>query len=77
MFNRRADELRESVDTDSVLLWQTYNALFILRSVCKYFVENLTEELILSQFGEDESGNLVLDIFFSSLIQAIIDIPVL
>ncbi|CAD5111996.1 DgyrCDS1248 [Dimorphilus gyrociliatus] len=77
VFNRRSDELRESVDTDSVLLWQTYNALFILRSICKYFVENLTEELILSQFGDDESGNLVLDILFSSLIQAIIDIPVL
>jgi hypothetical protein len=30
--------------------WQTYNALFILRCVTKFFVENLKEEDLVRQF---------------------------
>jgi hypothetical protein len=34
----------------NIFTWQTYNALFIIRSLCKYFVEHLSEELVLQQF---------------------------
>jgi len=34
----------------TLFTWQTYNALFIIRNLCKYFVENLTEDVVLEQF---------------------------
>ena len=34
----------------NVFTWQTLNALFIVRNMCKYFVENLSEEVVLQQF---------------------------
>jgi len=34
----------------SIFTWQTYNALYIIRNLCKYFVENLTEDVVLEQF---------------------------
>ncbi|RUS74555.1 hypothetical protein EGW08_017680, partial [Elysia chlorotica] len=47
----RAGELKESAQCeDNIFIWQTYNALFIIRSLCKYFVESLSEELLLHQF---------------------------
>ncbi|XP_050397262.1 dymeclin [Patella vulgata] len=47
----RATELKASAQCeDNIFIWQTYNALFIIRSLCKYFVEHLSEELLLQQF---------------------------
>ncbi|XP_012945057.1 dymeclin, partial [Aplysia californica] len=47
----RATELKASAQCeDNIFIWQTYNALFIIRSLCKYFVEHLSEELLLHQF---------------------------
>ncbi|XP_078327832.1 dymeclin-like [Crassostrea virginica] len=34
----------------NIFTWQTRNALFIIRSLSKYFNEHLSEELILQQF---------------------------
>lgn len=34
----------------NIFIWQTYNSLFIIRSLCKYFVEHLSEELLIQQF---------------------------
>ena len=34
----------------NIFTWQTYNALFIIRNLCKYFVENLSEEVVVQQF---------------------------
>ena len=34
----------------SIFTWQAYNALFVIRNLCKYFVENLTEDVVLEQF---------------------------
>lgn len=39
-----------SFSFSNIFTWQTYNALFIIRSLSKYFVEHLSEELILQQF---------------------------
>ncbi|XP_074661228.1 dymeclin-like [Tubulanus polymorphus] len=51
VFLRRAAELKASAQTeDNVFVWQTYNALFIIRNICKYFIENLSEEVILDEF---------------------------
>lgn len=43
-------DLSLSLSFSNIFTWQTYNALFIIRSLSKYFVEHLSEELILQQF---------------------------
>ncbi|XP_021934466.1 dymeclin-like, partial [Zootermopsis nevadensis] len=51
VFLSRASELLASAQTDNnMFCWQTYNALFILRCITKFFVENLKEEDLVRQF---------------------------
>lgn len=40
-----------------MLTWQTYNALFIIRRVLKYFLENLSEGRILQQLSVLSDAN--------------------
>lgn len=48
--------------------WQTYNALFIVRNLCKYVVENLTEEVVLEQFeAKPSDGKQLLRSFIVQL----------
>lgn len=60
--------------------WQVLNALFIVRIICKYFVQNLSEEVIIQQFlkpnssgSEDEN---VMSEFMDSLVKGLTDIPI-
>jgi hypothetical protein len=50
--------------------WQTYNALFILRCITKFFVENLKEEDLVRQFEarplHQVDGKLVITLMSSS-----------
>jgi hypothetical protein len=51
VFLTRATELKASSQLeDNIFTWQTYNALFIIRNICKYFVENLSDEMLMQQF---------------------------
>ncbi|XP_013380447.1 dymeclin-like [Lingula anatina] len=83
VFLIRAAELKASTQCDdNLFIWQTYNALFIVRNICKYFVENLSEELLLEQFKaqptgevEDAEEDLCQD-FLSALIELIVDVTV-
>nr|CAD7586627.1 unnamed protein product [Timema genevievae] len=87
VFLTRASELLASAQTDNNMFsWQTYNALFILRCLTKYFVENLKEEDLVRQFEarpkhtdgshhEDEHVNR-MEVFMDSLIEIIVDVPV-
>ncbi|CAE1315788.1 DYM [Acanthosepion pharaonis] len=80
----RATELKASTQCDdNIFTWQTYNALFIIRSLCKYFVENLSEELILQQFdatnepeGETEGSGSLTEELMNSLAELLVDVPV-
>ncbi|XP_059158576.1 dymeclin-like isoform X2 [Physella acuta] len=86
----RASELKASAQCeDNIFIWQTYNALFIIRSLCKYFVEHLSEELLLHQFdclppkpngspADDtaEIGSQVEE-FINSLVELVVDVPIL
>lgn len=89
VFLRRADELGISAQCqDNIFTWQTYNALFVIRNVCKYFVENLTEEVLFEQFrthvaADDgvaaccESSEIPLfDDLLDCLIRIIIEVPI-
>ncbi|XP_033624663.1 dymeclin-like isoform X2 [Asterias rubens] len=52
VFLKRAAELKEySQKEDHVFIWQTYNALFIVRSALKYFLENLSEGRIIQHLS--------------------------
>ena len=51
IFLQKQRELQDSVMTDgSLFIWQTFNALVILRVIIKYFVERLKEDEVLRQF---------------------------
>lgn len=86
VFQLRAAELETSAECqDSILTWQTYNALFIIRNLCKYFVENLTEEVVLDQFEAKPPDGIVglpegkLSLFNSlleGLVTILVDVPI-
>ncbi|KRZ78967.1 Dymeclin, partial [Trichinella papuae] len=89
VFIRRASELRESSQcNDKLFFWQSNNALFIIRSCCKFFSQNLTDEAVLrvfvSKVKEKEEGvesnadvsENCLEEFVSSITAILIDLPV-
>ncbi|PSN32660.1 Dymeclin [Blattella germanica] len=58
VFLFRASELIASTQTDNnMFIWQTYNALFILRCITKFFVENLNEDDLVRQFEAHPSSS--------------------
>ncbi|XP_069703683.1 dymeclin isoform X2 [Periplaneta americana] len=70
--------------TSNMFSWQTYNALFILRCVTKFFVENLKEDDLVRQFEacppdgahrKDEDSAARLEVFMDSLIEIVVDVP--
>lgn len=89
VFVSRAAELKASTQCENnIFTWQTYNALFILRCICKFFIETITEENVIKQFepqlqpGEKAKGNVeiqkenLLDHFLNVLVEIIVDVPV-
>ncbi len=51
IFLSRSAELQSSLESDSSLfVWQTFNALLVLRVATKFFVERLKEEELYRQF---------------------------
>ncbi|KAL5020400.1 hypothetical protein ScPMuIL_003292 [Solemya velum] len=83
-FLLRATELKASAQCeDNIFTWQTYNALFIIRTMCKYFVEHLSEELLIQQFdtkspAESSSEKVSLaEEFINSLVELLVDVPVM
>lgn len=74
-------------DTTNPFIWQVLNALFIIRNVCKYFIQHLSEEVIIQQFlkpvtdaSEGETQAQVKDqtitTFMDSLAKGITDIVI-
>ncbi|XP_071942367.1 dymeclin-like [Antedon mediterranea] len=88
VFLRRADELKTSTQcNDYLFTWQTYNALFIIRSVCKYMLENISEGRIKQQFSvavpkegatrPNGESQCLLEEFLNAVIKILIEVPVL
>ena len=51
LFVSRSTELLSSVECeDNIFVWQTLNALQIIRHLCMFLVENMTEDKIIEQF---------------------------
>ncbi|GAB6032050.1 hypothetical protein CHUAL_010419 [Chamberlinius hualienensis] len=86
VFLTRARELKTSTQCfNSVFIWQTYNALFILRCVCKFFLETITEDSFIKQLqvsstskdGEvTEEPESMLELFQNALLELLVDVPV-
>ncbi|ESN98857.1 hypothetical protein HELRODRAFT_66811 [Helobdella robusta] len=85
VFLMRANELSTSaLCKDDLFTWQTCNALFIIRIVCKYFIENLTEEVVVQQFetinytegtNQLEARDALMEEFLNRLVYILIDVP--
>ncbi|XP_052785704.1 dymeclin-like isoform X2 [Mya arenaria] len=85
----RCTELKASAQCeDNIFTWQTYNALFIIRSVCKYLVEHLSEDLLIQQFDaklpKEEGQTADVDDatpmgeqLMTALVELLVDVPVL
>ncbi|KAH3746684.1 dymeclin-like [Dreissena polymorpha] len=82
----RCTELKASAQCeDNIFTWQTYNALFIIRSVCKYLVEHLSEDLLVQQFdakpakqeGSEEDSIPLGEQLMTALVELLVDVPVL
>lgn len=67
-----------------MIVWQTYNSLFILRSAIKYLIETLTEDNIIRHFTakvenndkkSEESGVAVIEQLLTALIEILVDVP--
>ncbi|XP_053639286.1 dymeclin isoform X3 [Cherax quadricarinatus] len=85
VFLSRATELKASAQCDnSVFTWQAYNALFIVRCVCKLLVQHLSEEEVIEVLQTpppstegtlpEDNSNLVEDLV-TSLVEIIVDVP--
>ncbi|KAF6019820.1 DYM [Bugula neritina] len=86
-FIRRLDEVitHEVSDSENLInpfTWQVLNCLFIIRNICKYFVCNLSEEVIIQQFlrpdaGSSDSGpDNTISNFIGSLTKGLTQLPV-
>ncbi|KAH8024159.1 hypothetical protein HPB51_021780 [Rhipicephalus microplus] len=57
VFLTRALELKASAQCDNnIFTWQTYNALFIIRFILKYFIVTVTEDNVVKQFQAPTIG---------------------
>jgi len=77
----RHSELKNSVLTEnSLFIWQTYNALFIARTVIKFMVERIKDEDVVNQFNvilpdEDEEPVSMFTKFLSCLVEFVVETP--
>lgn len=73
-------ETAETGDTINPFTWQVLNALFIIRNICKYFVQNLSEEVIIQQFlkpGDiDAAEDTSINSFIGALTKGLTELPV-
>ncbi|XP_013773357.1 dymeclin-like [Limulus polyphemus] len=89
VFITRATELKASAQCENnIFTWQTFNAMFILRSVTKYFIQTVTEDNLVKQFQsnpQDDSGEKqqvdnashALEKLLNVLVEIIVDVPIL
>lgn len=89
MFLAKVAELLELSDQqNNVHVWQTFNALFIIRTLVKYMIETGSEFQLLQQFeakpaapketqnGTSAGGGPVVGSKFEAFVEAIINLVV-
>ena len=78
----------DSLSSNDIFLWQTFNALFIIRTISKYLIEHLSEENVLRQFdalspvaseksdADDPIPVNVAETLLNCLVEIVVDVPV-
>ena len=86
--NGDASGAGDALSFNDIFLWQTFNALFIIRTISKYLIEHLSEENVLRQF-DAVSGSVsssapsdeqlpvnVAEELLNCLVEIVVDVPV-
>ncbi|XP_002731175.1 dymeclin-like [Saccoglossus kowalevskii] len=83
VFLMRCVELKASTQCENdIFTWQTHNALFIIRCLISYFIENMSEGGLLREFAVkdiqqgNQTGEPLLEKFIDALIHLLIEVPV-
>jgi len=77
----RTSELKNSViDENSLFIWQTNNAIFIVRVMAKFMMEKIKEEDVVRQFNvvlpdEEELPEAMFPLFLRQLCELIVETP--
>lgn len=80
----RTSQLLSSIQNQNVMLtWQTYNALFSVRCIFKYFVETLCEDDVIKHTEaqpaninpNNQDHTMKIEALFEALVEIIIDVP--
>lgn len=77
----RTSELKNSVLTEnSLFIWQTNNAIFIVRVMAKFMMERIKEEDVVRQFNvvppdEEELPEAMFPLFLRQLCELIVETP--
>ena len=77
----RTSELKNSViDENSLFIWQTNNAIFIVRVMTKFMMEKIKEEDVVRQFNvvlpdEEELPEAMFPLFLRQLCELIVETP--
>jgi len=77
----RTSELKNSVLTEnSLFIWQTNNAIFILRVMARFMMERIKEEDVVRQFNvvppdEEELPEAMFPLFLRQLCELIVETP--
>ena len=78
----------DALSFNDIFLWQTFNALFIVRTISKYLIEHLSEENVLRQFdavsgsvsssapSEEQLPVNVAEELLNCLVEIVVDVPV-
>ncbi|CAG2120994.1 unnamed protein product, partial [Medioppia subpectinata] len=83
----KTSQLKDGKSEDqsfNLIVWQTYNCLFITRLAAKYLIESHTEDNIIRHFTakvdtndkkSEESGLVIIEQLLITLIEVLVDIP--
>jgi len=77
----RTSELKNSVLTEnSLFIWQTYNAVFLVRVIARFMMERIKEEDVVRQFnvvaeGEEEVAHAMFPTFVRQLCELVVETP--
>lgn len=73
-----------SNDSTNPFIWQVMNALYIIRMICKHFIQHLSEEVIIQQFIKPASSestpssspDTTISSFVDALVRGVAEVPV-
>ncbi|XP_059351282.1 dymeclin-like isoform X2 [Daphnia carinata] len=77
VFLARATELKASAQCDKIFIWQTCNALFIVRSIFSHWIRLEKEAVLIKKFSfqQEDSCESLLENLAVQLVEILVDVP--